>query len=241
MSLRELEILVVGGTGGIGAEVTRTLAEAGALVTATYRANAARASALSSVARLEQADLAVANDRARILDGVRNLYGLVILAGDPARPSDTEAAEVTMARSHEVNYAGPILMAQEAAERMRQRKMAGAIVMVSTMQAAALFPNSTLYAAQKAAMVYGARILAKETRGSSGIRVNVISPGIIDAGHAGMARTSISSGKYDRFIRDGMIGRFGRPSDIACAAAFLLEPDNYITGQVLCIDGGITL
>jgi NAD(P)-dependent dehydrogenase (short-subunit alcohol dehydrogenase family) len=59
--------------------------------------------------------------------------------------------------------------------------------------------------------------------------------------NAGMAKASIASGKYDRFIQDGVIGRFGSPEDVARAIRLLLEPDNYITGQVLCADGGITL
>ncbi len=106
------------------------------------------------------------------------------------------------------------------------------------MQANALFAGSTAYAAQKAALQTAARILAKECRGKSGIRVNVVSPGVMDAG---MAKASIASGKYDRFIEEGVIGRFGRPEDVARAIRLLLEPDNYITGQVLCVDGGMTL
>ncbi len=238
MPLQEREILVVGGSGGIGAEVSRALAADGAVVTATYRSNAARARELAAVARIEQADLSIAADRARLLAAIHPLYGLVILSGDPARPTPAESMEETMRRSHDANYLGPILLAREAAAAMRESKTPGAIVLISTMQAAALFPNSTVYASQKAALVHAARILAKETRGKSGIRVNVISPGIIDAG---MAQASIASGKYNRFLEEGVIGRFGRPADIARAALFLLQPDHYITGQVLGIDGGITL
>jgi NAD(P)-dependent dehydrogenase (short-subunit alcohol dehydrogenase family) len=56
-----------------------------------------------------------------------------------------------------------------------------------------------------------------------------------------MAEASIASGKYDRFIKDGTIHRFGHAQDIARAVRFFLEPDNYVTGQVLSVDGGITL
>jgi pteridine reductase len=143
-----------------------------------------------------------------------------------------------MLRSHEVNYLGPILLAREAADRMRSSATPGAIVLVSTMQANALFPGSTAYAAQKAALQHAARILAKECRGLSNIRVNVVSPGVTAAG---MAQASIASGKYDRFIREGIVSRFGRGEDVARAIRFLLEPDNYVTGQVISVDGGITL
>lgn len=238
MSLQQLEILIAGGTGGIGAEVTRTLAADGASVTATYRTNVARAGEFASIARIEQADLSISADRKRLVESFQRLYGLVILSGDPARPNGAESIEETMNRSHAANYLGPILLARQAAAAMRDQRTHGSIVLVSTMQAAAIFPNSTVYASQKAALVHAARVLAKETRGASGIRVNVISPGIIDAG---MAQASIASGKYDRFLDDGVITRFGHPRDIARAVRFLLEPDNYITGQVLGIDGGITL
>jgi NAD(P)-dependent dehydrogenase (short-subunit alcohol dehydrogenase family) len=56
-----------------------------------------------------------------------------------------------------------------------------------------------------------------------------------------MAEASISSGKYNRFIDDDVVPRFGRAEDIARAVRFFLEPDSYVTGQVLCVDGGITL
>jgi NAD(P)-dependent dehydrogenase (short-subunit alcohol dehydrogenase family) len=68
--------------------------------------------------------------------------------------------------------------------------------------------------------------------------VNVVAPG---ATLAGMATASVQSGKYDRYIENGAIERFGKPEDVARAVRFFLEPDNYITGQVLAVDGGLTL
>jgi pteridine reductase len=87
-------------------------------------------------------------------------------------------------------------------------------------------------------LLHSARILAKECRGASNIRVNVIAPGVMAAG---MAEASIASGKYERYISDGVIPRYGRAEDVARAVRFFVEPDNYITGQVLSVDGGITL
>ena len=146
--------------------------------------------------------------------------------------------EDQMRASHEANYLGPLLLARETAELMKSAGEAGSIVLFSTMQGVALFPGSTAYAGAKAALIHGARLLAKELRGKTNIRVNVIAPGIIDAG---MAQPSIAAGKYDRYLEDGTLGRFGRPQDIARTVRFLLEPDNYITGQVIGVDGGITL
>jgi len=143
-----------------------------------------------------------------------------------------------MRRSMEVNYLGPILLAREATDRMKSRGVAGAIVLISTMQAMALFPGSTAYAGAKIALLHAARILAKECRGPANIRVNVISPGVMAAG---MAEASIASGKYDRYRDEGSVHRFGAPGDVARAVRFFLEPDNYVTGQALSVDGGLTL
>ena len=215
----------------MGSALTAWLVDEGARVAVSYRQDRARAEKWSEWAVVVQADLAVAADRARLLDAAPALYGVVVFAGDPVRDRN-------MTRSHEVNYEGPILLAREAVERMKAAQTPGAIVLLSTMQANALFPGSTVYAAQKAALQHAARILAKETRGPSGIRVNVVSPGVMAAG---MAEASIASGKYERYIQEGVIGRYGRAEDVAGAVRFLLEPDNYVTGQVVCVDGGIGL
>jgi NAD(P)-dependent dehydrogenase (short-subunit alcohol dehydrogenase family) len=106
------------------------------------------------------------------------------------------------------------------------------------MQAVGLFPGSTAYGSAKAALLHSALVLAKECRGPANIRVNVIAPGVMQAG---MAEASIASGKYERYLKEGIVPRYGRAEDVARAVRFFLEPDNYVTGQVLTIDGGLTL
>ena len=217
-----LEILLVGGAGGLGSATAELLeAESAHIV-------------ISSRSRGLRADIIKTADRKWLLDAVPKLYGLVVFAGTPARGPAGEA----MRQSHEINYEGPILLAREAAERMKAAGTEGAIVLFSTMQAVALFPGSTAYAGEKAALLHSARILAKECRGKTNIRVNVIAPGVMAAG---MAEASIASGKYESYIQGGVISRYGKAPDVARAVRFFLEPDNYITGQVLRVDGGITL
>jgi len=230
--------VLAGGSGGLGSCLASLLQAEGARLILSYRSNRERAAGWESRAVVLQADLSSAPDRKRLLDAASSLYGLVVFAGDPARATHAGEMEQTMRRSHESNYFGPILLAREAAERMQAAGIPGAIALVSTMQANALFPGSTAYAAQKAALQHAARILAKERRGPANIRVNVVSPGVMAAG---MAQASIASGKYDRFIQEGIIGRFGRAEDVSRTVRFLLEPDSYITGQVICVDGGMTL
>lgn len=237
-SIRGLTIILAGGSGGLGAETARLLAAEGAHLVVSYRSQKARAMELASLATLVQADLTECGDRRRLLDAAGDFYGLVVFTGDPARVTQPEEIEIAMRRSHEVNFLGPILLAREAAARMKEQQTQGAIVLISSMQAVVPFPNSTAYASQKAALIHAAKILAKECRGPANIRVNVVCPGVHQAG---MAETSIRAGKYDRYLKDGVIHRFGHARDVARAIRFLLEPDHYITGQALTVDGGLTL
>ena len=233
-----MRVLLAGGTGGLGRATAELLASEGWELIVTYLSNAPRAAQLGSIARVIQADITSAADRRRLLLDAAPLNGLVVFAGNPARVASPDQMEDQMRASHEVNYLGPLLLARETAELMKSAGEPGSIVLFSTMQGVALFPGSTAYAGAKAALIHGARLLAKELRGKTNIRVNVIAPGIVDAG---MAQPSIAAGKYNRYLEDGSIGRFGRPQDVARTVRFLLEPDNYITGQVIGVDGGITL
>lgn len=231
-------IVLAGGAGGLGSATARALAAEGAKLIVTYRENAERAQALAPIATLLQADLANAADRARLLDAAPGLYGLVVFSGNPARVTSPPQMDEAMRLSNEVNCLGPLLLAREAAARMKEAETPGAIVLFSTMQALGLFPGSTAYATAKAALLHGAQILAKEVRGPSNVRVNVIAPGVMQAG---MAEASIAAGKYRRYLDDGIVPRYGRAEDIARAVRFFLEPDNFVTGQVLAVDGGLTL
>jgi 3-oxoacyl-[acyl-carrier protein] reductase len=237
-TLRDREIVLAGGSGGLGSAATELLSTEGARLIVSYRSNFERAEKLSAFARIVQADLGLPEDRRRLLDCAKSIYGVVVFAGFPARAAGEEKLGEVMKKSHEENYLGPVLLAREAAARMRAGAIPGSIVLVSTMQAAALFPGSTAYAAQKAALLHAGRILAKECRGPSNIRVNVVCPGVTNAG---MAQASIASGKYDKYLNDGVVSRWGQAVDIARTVRFFLEPDNYVTGQVLTVDGGLTL
>lgn len=231
-SLRGLEIILAGGTGGLGSETARMLALEGASVVASYRSDLLRATELGAAATVIQADLSNDADRTRLLNAAPSLYGLVVFSGRPAR------TEELLEESMQSNFFGPIRLAREAAARMKQAGTHGSIVLISTMQTSAIFANSTPYSAPKAALLHAAKILAKECRGPVDIRVNVVSPGVNDAG---MAKASIASGKYAPYLEGGAIPRYGRAADVARAVRFFLEPDNYVTGQVLTVDGGLTL
>ena len=243
-------VLLPGGAGGLGAAITALLLQDGALPVVAYRSAKGRALAFQQKLQdlyggpvtLVEADVSRPEGRQRCLDAAFDvkgeLYGLVALTGDPARVKPQELDGAALEASFAANYEAPVLFARAAAERMAAKDTHGAIVLLSSMQGVHPFEGSLAYAGPKAALIHAARILAKEYGGETDIRVNVVAPG---ATTAGMARASIDSGKYDRYVERGVIPRFGRPEDVAKVVRLLLEPDNYITGQVITVDGGLTL
>ena len=249
-SLKSRVILVAGGTGGLGSATVALLARDGATVVAGYRNDRARAEVLKqalearykTTIHLVQGDIADAGARSRYVETAdeigEGIYGLACFTGDPARVKFDDVTDADLQDSFEKNYVAPVLLAREAAARMLKRGSEGAIVLLSTMQAVAPFESSINYAGPKTALIGAARIMAKQWGGPGGIRVNVIAPGV---NRAGMALKSIESGKYDFYLDQKIVSRFGRPEDVARVVRLLMEPDNYITGQVITVDGGLTL
>ena len=236
-------IILAGGSGGLGAVLAESLAERGAIPVIGCRNNRERADALANTLSqrfgirvpVVAGDILDGTVRERLIDAAKeagSLYGLVPLLGSPARVPIEIATEDDLIDSMRVNFMGPVLLARDFASAAGDQD--AAIVFISTMQAIGIFPGSTVYAAPKAALIHTARILAKQWK----IRVNVVAPGV---NNAGMAEESVKSGKYDPFVEKKIIPRFGHPKDVALAILFFLEPDNYATGQILTMDGGLTL
>lgn len=249
-SLAGRVVLIAGGTGGLGSATVALLAREGAIVVAGYLRDRQRAEALKQAveARYEGTVYLVAGDisepgvRVRYVETADaiggGLYGMVCFTGDPARVKFDDVTDSDLHDSIQKNYIAPILLAREAAVRMIKRGSEGTIVLLSTMQAVAPFESSINYAGPKTALIGAARIMAKQWGGPGGVRVNVVAPGV---NRAGMALQSIESGKYDFYVDQKIIPRFGRPADVARVVRLLVEPDNYITGQVITVDGGLTL
>ena len=243
-------VLLPGGASGLGAAITALLLQEGAMPVVGYRSNRGRALAfqqkmqdlyggLITLVEGDIVDPTVRDHYVKTALALKDeIYGLVALPGDPARVPGGELDGAALEASFRANFEAPFLLAKACAEPMAKKGTRGAIVLVSSMQGIHPFEGSVAYAAPKAALVHAALILAKELGGPSDIRVNVVAPG---ATITGMARASIESGKYDPYVERGIVPRFGRPEDVARVVRLMLEPDSYMTGQVVTVDGGLTL
>lgn len=243
-------ILLAGGTGGLGAATAALLITEGAYPILGYHSNKGRAELVqqrlqdtyAGPAGLIQSDLRDAAGRRRFVeDALRvrdRIEGLVVFMGDPARAATGELESEAFREALDRNSVAPLLLARDVALAMRDRSTRGAIVLLASMQGAHPFEGSLAYGAAKAALIHGAKVLAKDFGGRAGINVNVVAPGVTSVG---MARASVDSGKYDPMVDRGVISRFGRAEDVARAVRLLIDPDSYITGQVLVVDGGLTL
>ena len=235
-------IILAGGSGGLGAATAEAIASQGGIPVIGCLKNRERADTLASYlgekyglqVPVVVGDISSPETRRRLIEQARvagDLYGLVPFVGDAARIPIENASEDDLLNSLRINFVSPLLLARDFATALAEAD--GSIVFIGTMQGVAVFPGSAAYAAPKAALIHGARILAKQWK----IRVNVVCPGV---NNAGMAEQSVQSGKYDSFISRQIIPRWGTPQDVARAVLFFLQSDNYVTGQVLTIDGGLT-
>jgi 3-oxoacyl-[acyl-carrier protein] reductase len=248
MRLKDQIALITGGSRGIGRAIVQAFAAEGAKVAFVYRGN--KESAESLVAEVTgaggtilslQADVTSVEDAQRCVETVEKTWGgsvniLVNNAGiirdDLFVRLEPEAWNAVL----QTNLGGTYNFTRAVAySMMKQRK--GRIINMSSIAAEHTNPGQTNYAASKGAINSFTRALAVELA-SRGVTVNGIAPGFIETDMSQAVRNKAG----DLIKKMIPMRRLGQPGDIARAAVFLAsEEAGYITGQVLTVDGGLSL
>ena len=230
-------ILVTGTAKRIGRGIALALAGKGARVAIHYKTSdaEARATALEcGGAELFRANLASVPEIVRMFEELDSRLGrLDGLVNNAARFATIDPLEITEAdwdRIHNVNLKAAFFCAQQAAKIMR-RNGSGRIVNISSLGGLRPWAQHAHYCASKAGVIMLTRALAAAW--APEITVNSVAPGVIP---------------FDDIDAEGlrMIGRTpasrgGTPGEIAEAAIYFLEASNFVTGQVLAVDGGLSL
>ena len=231
--MRDQVILVTGGAGGIGGEVSRRLEQAGARVAVADLAEVRTGAPgfrcdITEAASCDETAEAVVHRFGR-LDGLVNCAGV-------SRPHDSlTLPPAEWARMVDVQLNGAFYIAQACARRMADT--GGAIVFITSTNAEAAFPRRAAYCAAKAGVAMLTKVLAIEWA-AQGIRVNAVGPAYVATE---MTRRNIAAGNVNEEQIKARIplGRLAQPDDVAGAVEFLLSRQAaFITGQSLYVDGG---
>ena len=239
-------IVVTGGSRGIGLAIARRLTVSGyRVVTVARRESEALVNAISNSAKRGEAlhfhsgDLDDLSTLHTLVNDIRGtygpIYGLVNNAASGTAGMLSNMSEAEMARLVRLNILSPMILTKYLSRSMMTRRE-GRIVNVSSIVGLTGYRGLSVYSATKAALLGFTRSLAREL-GPLGITVNAVAPGFVD--------TDMTQGMGDdereRIAHRSALGRMTRAEDIASAVDFLLgDGACNVTGTVMVVDAGNT-
>ena len=239
--------LVTGGSRGIGRAVCLELARAGFAVAVNYAGNQQAAQetaeacrALGVKAEIFAADVSRPEECARLFEEVLAAFGRVdVLVNNAGVTRDSlilRLSEEDFDKVLDTNLKGAFFCCKAAARPMMKQRF-GRIINLTSVVGLRGNPGQTNYSASKAGLIGLTKSLAKELA-SRGITANAVAPGFIDTD---MTRAMPEAAKA-AMNSTIPLGRPGQPEEVARAVAFFAsEESGYITGQVLCVDGGMAM
>ncbi len=247
MRLKDQVAIITGGSRGIGRGIAKLFAAEGAKIAIVYKGSREAAEGLVQEIRQAggeamalQCDVADFEAAQKCVEQVMSQWGRVdILVNNAGQIKDGLFLQMEPAAWKQVldtNLGGTFNFTRAAIEGMfRQRK--GRIINISSVAAEHVNRGQCNYAASKGAINSLTRALATEVA-SRGITVNAIAPGFIETDMSEAVR-NVAGDMIKKMIP---MRRFGTPDDVARVALFLAGPDSaYITGQVITVDGGLSL
>ncbi len=235
-------VLITGGTRGIGRAMVTLFCERGYSVAFTYKNSDEKAEELSSItgALAIKADSAKEDEVIRAVDKARSQIGDIdILINNAAVSSFSLFTDISYSEWNDIfsiNVGGAFLYSKAVLPKMINKKQ-GRIINISSMWGITGSSCEVHYSASKAALIGMTRALAKEV-GPSNITVNCIAPGVIDTD----MNAALSDDDKAQLREETPLMRIGTPREVA-EAAFFLASDGaaYITGAVLNVNGGYVI
>src|SRR5712664_1988230 len=235
-------MLVTGAAKRLGRAIALAAAENGADVAITYRESAREARAVvGELAQHGVEALAVRCDvtdeksvREMVKEVVRELGGIDVLVNNAANYETAEFEKLTVAQWDAIfasNSRGPFLVSREALPYLRKRK--GRIINMGSLGGLRPWATHAHYCSSKAALHMLTKVMAKAL--APEIAVNSVAPGMIDLGEKSAAAF------MRRMAKQTPMQRNGRADEIADAVLFFATAPQFITGQILAVDGGLGL